>query len=660
MVDSHPTLDIDIFLVCGLGSLGQNCVMALKGFGVSVIGIEKIKPSSWEIEEIPSSLEDLLIGDCRQKSLLQRAKIDRCRAALLVTSDEQVNIIAALTIRQLNPRTRLVIRSSQENLNQLLAEQLGNFIAYEPTSLPANAFALAALGTETLGLFSLDTQKVRIIQKIITPDDGLANRSLLELNTPTRRIVAHRQQDEPTFSGFHQWSLLDVARPGNTIVYVETGFSSLLYQTGTGKKKSADYINIWKGKVQKFIHKIRQTPTQKLAVISALIILFLLVIGTILFKIYNPNDSLLSALNKTAIILLGGYGDIFGGLEENNNIPWWLQVFTLGLTLAGTAFVGVLYALLTENLLASKFQFVRNRPPVPSQNHIVIIGLGRVGQQVASLLTELKESLVGITSNNELESNFLPQMPLLVGNLKEVLPQANLDKAKSIVIVTNDEMSNFEIALMSKKINPKSYLVIRTISEQLEKQLSQILPQSHVLGTYNVAAEAFAGAAFGENILNLFRLNQQTVLVTEYDIEAHDTLQGKSIGDIAYGYRVIPLLHQRPMESAKILPPYYLKVKEGDRIIILATSNGLRRIEAGRSIPKSKRIEISSSLNPNLATEAPSLISNISGCPLGIATATMQCLPAILPTPLYEHQAERLVLELKRLQVQASIISIST
>ncbi|MDV2999915.1 MAG: hypothetical protein N5P05_001521 [Chroococcopsis gigantea SAG 12.99] len=659
-MNPNTTSELSTFLVCGLGSLGQNCVMALKQFGVTVTSIEKIEPHSWEIEEIPSLLDNLVIGDCRQKSVLQQVNIHHCRAALLVTSDEQVNIITALTIRQLNPRTRLVIRSSQENLNELLGEQLGNFIAYEPTQLPANAFALAALGTETLGLFSLDTQKVRVIQKIITADDGLANRSLLELNSPTRRIIAHRQPDEPIFSGFYHWSLLDIARPGNTIVYVETGFQSLVYHGDTGKKKLSDRVNLWMSKVKRFIGKARETPTQKLALVSGLIIFALLIIGTLLFKVYNPKDSLLSALSKTAIILLGGYGDIFGGLDDNSHVPWWLQIFTLGLTLAGTAFVGVLYALLTESLLASKFQFVRNRPPVPLQNHIVIIGLGRVGQQVATLLSELKESIVGISSNNELERNFLPQMPLLVGNIKEVLPQANLEEAKSIVIVTNDEMSNFEIALMSKKINPETYLVIRTLSQQLEKQLTQILPQSHVLGTYTVAAEAFAGASFGENILNLFRLNQQTVLVTEYEVESHDTLQGRSIGDIAYGYRVIPLLHQRPMEGPKILPPDYLMVRGGDRIIILATTNGLRRIEQGRTTPKSRQIKITGCLNANLAVDAPGLVSNICGCPLGVAASTMQNLPSILPVPLYEHQAERLVLELKRLQVQASIISTST
>jgi Trk K+ transport system NAD-binding subunit len=174
----------DRFLVCGLGSLGQHCVKSLKEFGVSVVGIELIQPPSWEINDFPDLLEEIIIGDCRQKNILARAGIDRCRAALIVTSDERINATTALIIRQLNPLTRLVVRSSKDNLNQLLKERLGNFIAYEPTQLPANAFALATLGTETLGFLHLDGQKLRIIQRQISPEDGLLDRFLGDLNTP--------------------------------------------------------------------------------------------------------------------------------------------------------------------------------------------------------------------------------------------------------------------------------------------------------------------------------------------------------------------------------------------------------------------------------------------------------------------------------------------
>ena len=110
-------------------------------------------------------------------------------------------------------------------------------------------------------------------------------------------------------------------------------------------------------------------------------------------------------------------------------MPWWLRLFSLSLTLAGTAFIGVLYALLTEKLLSLRFDFLAKRPPVPDKDHIVIIWLGRVGRQVVEILQDLRQPLVGITSQT-IDPDVLPQMPLIVGSIREGLDKANLATAK--------------------------------------------------------------------------------------------------------------------------------------------------------------------------------------------------------------------------------------
>ena len=109
---------LERFLVCGLGSVGQYCVAALKEFGVSVSAIDKATPKNWQIPNLPRLLDDLIIGDCRLPSVLEQAQIGQCRAVLIVTSKERVNIETALEVRELNRQTRLVVRSAQKNLNK--------------------------------------------------------------------------------------------------------------------------------------------------------------------------------------------------------------------------------------------------------------------------------------------------------------------------------------------------------------------------------------------------------------------------------------------------------------------------------------------------------------------------------------------------------------
>lgn len=448
----------EFILVCGLGSLGQQCVRYLKEFGVKVIAIEETPSKSWEMAELPTLLDDLVIGDCRQLDVLQRAKITRCRAILLVTSSETVNVQAAFVARSLNPTVRLVIRSDQQNLNQLLEQQLGNFVAFEATQLPAPAFALAALKQETVGLFRLSNQLVRIVQQQIVPDHAWCDRrKLYELNSSTRIVLSYNQ------SAFHNWDRERIISAGDTIAYAEVAEipQQRRHKKSQQKIDFSTVLSLFRNQsIKQGLQPIWQSSsqTQKVAIVSGATISSFTLLGTLLFWWHYPNLTLQDAFFTTAILLLGGYGDLFGQVKLELPIPLGLRVFSLVLAIAGTAFVGVLYALLTERLLTAKFQLLKRRPPVPNDDHILIVGLGRVGQRIATLLQEMKQPFVGIHST-AIEPTVLPTMPLLTGNLTSVLSKANLRTAKSLIVCTDDEVANLEIALTAREQNPKLNLV---------------------------------------------------------------------------------------------------------------------------------------------------------------------------------------------------------
>jgi Trk K+ transport system NAD-binding subunit len=665
-------MELDRFLVCGMGSLGQHCVLALKQFGVSVIAIEQIAPPSWELPAAIDLLDDLIIGDCRQHHILEQAQIASCRAALIVTSNEQVNAETALAIRQLNSHTRLIVRSAKTNLNQLLSQQLGNFIAYEPTELPAHSFAIAALGTNALGFFNLDGAWLRVIQERVSPDRAWSHSRLIhELNTRTRKILAHAIPSGILPQGFYAWESEEKVLAGDLLVYIEVADRFSLQATedpaiSAGKKMRQPKLTVIiansyqraRAQFTKFWQLNFQQQIRRVALICCAIVILLLSIATVLFHQYYPNTTWRSAFYGSAILLLGGYGDLFGNFEANKTIPWWLQSFALGLSLTGTAFVGVLYAVLTEALLSSKFQFTKQRPPLPQHNHIVIIGLGRVGQQVAILLQQLQQTIVGVTFKADFNSVTLPDLPLISGNVSEALAQANLPTAKSAIVVTDDEMLNLEVALMVRAANPQIDLTIRTSGQRLSQNLMAALPTAQVFGMNTVAAEVFAGAAFGENIIDIFHFNSQTILVTEYQIAAGDNLNRLLLADLAYGYGVVPILHERSPNPSILMPTDDIQLAIDDRLVVLATIEGLRRIEAGNRHPQDWLVEIVSALTAESGFEGANTIGRISGCSLSVARELMASLPGILKIPLYKPQAQRLVRALEKVLVRSRIVPI--
>jgi Trk K+ transport system NAD-binding subunit len=214
---------LDRFLVCGLGSLGQHCVAVLKEYGVVVNAIDQEQPKNLQIPNLLSLLEQLLIGDCRQTSVLEQANISQCRTILLVTGNERVNIEAAFAARLLNPQVRLVVRSDKQNLNELLSQTLGNFIAFEPNQISASGFAVAALGDDNLGYFHLEERQFRVVKRQIKISDNWCNKwHIYELNTSYRRVLNHAHDLSVLPKEFNQWEPEAILQPDDTIIYIES------------------------------------------------------------------------------------------------------------------------------------------------------------------------------------------------------------------------------------------------------------------------------------------------------------------------------------------------------------------------------------------------------------------------------------------------------
>ncbi len=650
------------FLVCGLGGLGQHCVVALKQFGVKVVGIELVQPNSWRIPNVDNLLDELIIGDCRQNSVFERAKIEHCRAVLIVTSNELINAETAIAVRQLNKNARLVVRSTKENLNQLLEEQLTNFVAYDPIHLSAASFALAALGEDSLGFFHLDGNWLGVFQHTVAYSDKFHRRQLFEINSGSRKLLCYLPNDNYNFSCFYDWDSETIIQEGSTLIYVKQFDRLLSKKQNNLADNSRKKKRIWQ-KPTNFIRKIKirkklleywhsGSQIRRVVIVSALVTIALTIIGTVLF--YFLVDPSTTAFYIAISLLLGGYADfLYSGYLESQI----LQIVALALGVTGTAFVGVLYALATEKLLSTKFLFSKRRAQIPQEEHIVIIGIKRVGSKVAKLLQEFHQPVVGIVLEDDFDNNHLPDIPLMNGNLKESLSKVNLSTAKSIIATTDDEMLNVEIGLKTRKINPKSNLVIRTFGQRLSENLAQMLPNAQIFSAYAVAAEAFAGAAFGENILDLFRLHTQTVLVTEYHFTEVDTLNYLMLSEIAYGYGVVPILYENPPLPGELMPKEYRKIEPGVRLVVLATIDGLKRMEQGRIgiSPKHWQIVIESAIAEDAKFEGANQIAKISNYPLDKARDLMHNLPQSLPVPLYKLQAQRLIRVLLKHQVIASL-----
>ncbi|MGO9673444.1 MAG: potassium channel family protein [Methylocella sp.] len=661
------------FVVCGLGRLGQQCVVLLKEFGVSVIGVDQAPSPRWRTPNLPGLLDALVVGDCCQLEVLKRAGIARCRTALLLTDDERTNIAAAFAARSLNPDVRLIIRSAKENLNHLLRQQLGNLFAFEPSQFSANVFALASLGDTTQALFEVGDAKIRVARRAIASgEDWCKGHRLADLNTPLRRILSHTARTAPA-GAFHAWDPDDSIRDGDIVTFIENADPAerprRAAKSAAARPKMQQAPRSLGGRFDSLVARLKRrwrggSQVRQVALASAMIMLGLLAAGVVLFRRENPDIGWFDALNVSTVLAVGGFDNVFGALRLPFPISPGLYLFSVAMKIASAIFLGILFAMLTERVLSARLQIARRRPRAPLAGHTIIIGMGAIGKKVATILRDWGRPIVGL-AEEPVGSDVPPDMPIQIGPLRDTLERANIATADSVVVVTGDEVANLEISLMTRSLNPGCTVVFRTTDQQFAGNAAALIPASIGIGDSAIAAEAIAGAAFGENILSAFHLDGRSVLVTEYTVEPGDTLIDRLLSEIAYGYGVAPIVHQRG-DRIHVIPVDDIRLEADDRLVVLATIEGLQRIETAQRIPPDWILRIESSPSRDADFEASTAIVRISGCDIPVARAAMAHLPSTLDFPLYRHQGVRLVRELKssfvrsRLEPAARTVSTPT
>ncbi|MDJ0707163.1 MAG: NAD-binding protein, partial [Leptolyngbyaceae cyanobacterium MO_188.B28] len=511
--------DTDRFIVCGLGNLGQRCVINLKSFAsqdcpITVTAIDKAAPNSFAAANLSNLLaQEPIIGDSRQEDVLEQAGIRRCRSILFLSEDENANIEAAFAARRLNPWVRLVVRSSRSSLNRLLEQQLDNCVALDSAELPATAFVVAGLGDGAIGAFSIGDHQFRVAERRVKSRDGRfeglpaysVGRTpyrLLTLNHPAASEATH----QPGAKGvdiFHSWRPDALVKAGDWITYVEviepnnTEALKRSTQSNTSFKQLGQTVRSiirfqWWRKINNSWQWVQEKQNRRM-VFTGLVTAFCLeVSGAILLR-YGANWPWNKAAFSTVTLLLGGYGDVF---PNDVSVHWWVKLFCLVITIISTLAVLGTLGLAAEHILSIRFEFLQKRHPIPHKDHVVIVGLGRVGGKVTTLLQELKQPLVAVSAHKDKRELF-PQIPILTGNILQNLRKVNLANAKSIIALTDDQIMNLEVALIAsdkaRDAGRDIGSVIRANDQRFSENLANLLPHATAFCPDELSAQAYAG-----------------------------------------------------------------------------------------------------------------------------------------------------------------------
>jgi len=111
------------------------------------------------------------------------------------------------------------------------------------------------------------------------------------------------------------------------------------------------------------------------------------------------------------------------------------------------------------------------------ENHVIIIGYGRVGKDLVNLLQKLSISLLVIEADPEkiaiLNERHIPTLFGDAGN-SEILVHAHLEKARVLVTTISDETNTTMIITSARDLNPNLPIIARAATEQGVRNLAKI------------------------------------------------------------------------------------------------------------------------------------------------------------------------------------------
>jgi Trk K+ transport system NAD-binding subunit len=318
--------------------------------------------------------------------------------------------------------------------------------------------------------------------------------------------------------------------------------------------------------------------TRFLAVVS---LAGLLMLSAVVVFRHGLDLSWLDAVYFTVTtVMTVGYGDI-----TLKDAPAGVKVFGVCLMLASGALLAATFGLLTDYVLRARLEEILGRGRLRMKNHIVLCGLGHVGVRILEQLQRLGESVVVIEKadgSRFVEDTRAMQVPLVIADarLPSTLERANVREARSIIVATDDDLVNLEVALNARELRPDIRVVLRIFDHNLAAKIRTGFGLETTFSTSALAAPAFAMAAVEPAVVGSFHVGQDLVLILQLAVAPGSEMDGMTVDEINKRGAFAVIAHERPGGARSLHPEEALVVKAGDRITMSAAPEVCPRLRA--------------------------------------------------------------------------------
>ena len=214
-------------------------------------------------------------------------------------------------------------------------------------------------------------------------------------------------------------------------------------------------------------------------------------------------------------------------------------------------------------------------------NHIVLVGLGHLGYRVAQHLNEMGKNIVVIELQADTHTVIAARaMGITVieedARNASALDGANIRLAQTIILASQNDAMNLQIALKARSLNPDIQVVIRIFDEDFAHALHDQFGFVAMSAT-EMAAPVFAAAAAGADVTNPISIEGQQLSLARLTIAPASCLAQKTVGFVEDNYHLNVILLRHDHRS-EMHPSDSVLLNTGDTLAVLGGPEQLSKL----------------------------------------------------------------------------------
>jgi Trk K+ transport system NAD-binding subunit len=173
----------DHIVLVGLGNVGTQVLRQLTDLGVRVVAIDRV-PEARGVKSARRRGIPVIVGDASAEATLQAASIDTCRALVVLSTNDSVNLQAALQSRVARPDLRVVLRLFDDDFAQRVESAFQINVSRSVSRICAPVFAAALLERDVHATIPVDRHAVMVATVTVSAGSTLDGAPLEHADHP--------------------------------------------------------------------------------------------------------------------------------------------------------------------------------------------------------------------------------------------------------------------------------------------------------------------------------------------------------------------------------------------------------------------------------------------------------------------------------------------